>query len=105
MVFDNYDNMDAFRNIRHFIPQSEFGAILVTSRRPDSNALVTNQSNHSIELFGLKENAAVSLLIQQSKTNEGISLDSKKIVESLGCHPLAITQAGAYIFDCERTNQ
>lgn len=70
MAFDNYDNMDAFRNIRDFIPQSELGAMLVTSRRPDSKALVVNQSNHFIELFGLKENAPVALLIQASQTNE-----------------------------------
>ena len=48
MVFDNYDNPDTFPNIRDFIPQSERGAILVTSRHPDSNALVINQSNHFI---------------------------------------------------------
>ena len=97
MVFDNYDNIDAFRNIRDFIPQSELGAIFVTSRHPDSNALVINHSNHFIELLGLKENAAVALLTQQSQTDEGISLGAKKIVERLGCHPLAIIQAGAYI--------
>ena len=33
MVFDNYDNPDTFPNIQDFIPQSEFGAILITSRR------------------------------------------------------------------------
>ena len=36
MVFDNYDNPDTFQNIRDFIPQSELGAVLVTSRHPDS---------------------------------------------------------------------
>ena len=97
MVFDNYDNIDAFRNIRDFIPQSKLGAIFVTSRHPDSHALVTNQSNHFIGLFGLEESAAVALLIQQSQTIERISLDAKKIAERLGCHPLPTTQAGAYI--------
>ncbi len=97
MVFDNYDNPDTFPNIRDFIPRSELGAILVTSRHPDSDALVVNQSSHFIELFGLEEGAAVTLLIQQSQTNEGISEDAKKIVKRLVCHPLAVTQAGAYI--------
>ncbi len=97
MVFDNYDNPDAFPNIRDFIPQSEHGAMLVTSRHPDSNALVINQSNHFIELLGLEEIDAVALLTQQSQTNQAISTDAKTIVERLGCHPLAITQAGAYI--------
>lgn len=97
MVFDNYDNPDAFPNIRDFIPQSELGAMLVISKHPDSNALVINQSNHFIELFGFEENAAVALLIQRSQTNEGISVDAKKIVQRLGCHPLAVMQAGACI--------
>ena len=101
MVFDNYDNPDAFPNIQDFIPQSEFGAILVTSRHPDSSALVINQSSHFIKLFGLDESDAVALLIQQSQTKEGIAADAKKIVERLGCHPLAITQAGAYIRKCK----
>lgn len=64
MVFDNYDNPDAFQIIQDFIPQSKLGAILVTGRHPDSNTLVNNQSDQSIELFGLEENAAVALLIQ-----------------------------------------
>ena len=70
---------------------------MVTSRHPDSNVLVIDQSNHFLELSGLEESAAVVLLIQQSQTNKVISSDAKKIVERLECHPLAITQAGAYI--------
>ena len=97
IVFDNYDNPDTFLNIRDFIPQSERGAILVTSRHPDSNALVISRSNHFFKLSGLEESAAIALLVQQSQTNEVIPSDAKKIVERLGCHPLAITQAGAYI--------
>lgn len=96
LVFDNYDAPDSFPNIRDFIPRSGLGAILVTSRHPDSNALVIDQS-HFIELSGLEEDAAVALLLQQSQTNEGISEDAKKIVKRLVCHPLAVTQAGTYI--------
>ena len=97
IVLDNYDNPDTFLNIRDFVLQSELGAILVTSRHPDSNALVITQRNQFIELPGLEESAAVTLLVQESQTNDAISSDAKNIVERLGCHPLAITQAGAYI--------
>ena len=45
----------------------------------------------------MEEDAAVALLVRQSGTNESISEDAKKIVERLVYHPLAITQAGAYI--------
>ncbi|MCJ1347669.1 hypothetical protein MMC31_005897 [Peltigera leucophlebia] len=96
MVFDNY-NPYTSPNIRDFIPQSELGAILVTSRQPGSLALVNSQSNRFIELSGLEKDDAVALLIQQSQTNEVNYLDAEKIVERLGRHPLAITQAGAYI--------
>ena len=78
MVFDNYDNPDTFPNIRDFIPGSELGAISVTSRHQDCNAMVVNQSNHFFELFGLEEDAAVALLFQQSQTNEGVSDNAKK---------------------------
>ena len=97
MIFDNYDNPEAFPNIQDFIPQSEFGAILVTSRHPDSRALVLNQSSHFFTLFGLDENDAVALLLQESQTKEGIATDAKKIVKRLSYHPLALIQAGAYI--------
>ena len=97
LVFDNFDNPDTFPNIRDFIPQSELGAILVTSRHPDSHALVVNRSSHFIELLGLEEDAPVALLIQQSQTNEYASEEAKTIVNRLVCHPLAVTQAGAYI--------
>ncbi len=97
LVFDNYNNPDSFPNIQDFIPESEFGAFLVTSRHPDSVELVINQSSHFIKLYGLDENNAAALLTQQSQTEEGIAADAKNIVERLGCHPLALTQAGAYI--------
>ena len=86
MVFDNYDNPDAFPNIRDFVPQSELGAILITSMDPNSNALVLSKSNHFIELFGLEEDAAVSLLIHQSQINVDISTNATKAVKRLGCH-------------------
>lgn len=99
IVFYNYDNPDTFPNLRDFIHQSELGAILVTSWHPDSNTLVVNQSNHLIELFGLEEDSAVALLIQKIQSNETDSEDGdvKNIVVRLMCHPLAITQAAAYI--------
>ena len=53
-----------FPNICDFIPQSELGAILVTSGRPNSNVLVVNQSSHFIEVFGLEEDAVIALLVQ-----------------------------------------
>ena len=97
LVLDNYDNPSAFPNIADFIPQSSLGAILVTSRHADSDTLVLDQSNQFIKLYGLEESAAVLLLSQQSQSKDFDAEDAEKIVERLGYHPLAITQAGAYI--------
>ena len=97
LVFDNYDNPTAFPNIADFIPQSGCGAVLITSRHADSDALVLGQSNHFIELHGLDEEAAILLLAQRSQTKDSNYRHAKEIVERLCYHPLAITQAGAYI--------
>ena len=59
--------------------------------------MVVDQSNYYIELFGLEEDAAVALLIQQGQTNRDISEDARTIVNKLVCHLLAVSQAGAYI--------
>ena len=97
LVFDNYDNLDTFPNVTDFIPQNDLGAILVTSRHADSDALVSDQSNHFIKLHGLEEDAAILLLTQRSQTKDFELKDAKEIVERPAYHPLAITQAGAYI--------
>ncbi len=97
LIFDNYDNPNAFPNIADYIPQSELGAILVTSRHANSDTLVLDQSDHFIKLHGLEEDAALLLLTQRSQTKEFDTEDAKEIVKRLACHPLAITQAGAYI--------
>ncbi len=97
LVFDNYDNPNAFPNIADFIPQSELGAILVTSRHADSYTLVLDQSNNFIRLQGLEEAAAILLFTQQSETNGLDSALAKEIFERITCHPLAITQAGSYM--------
>ncbi len=97
LVLDNYDDPRAFPNIADFIPQSKFGAVLVTSRHADSDALVLDQMSHFVKLHGLEEGAAILLLSQRSRTKDLNDVDAKEIVGRLGYHPLAIAQAGAYI--------
>ena len=97
LVLDNFDNPSAFRDVADFIPQSNLGAILVTSRHADSDTLVLDQSNHFIKLDDLEESVAILLLCQRSQTKDLGAEGVKEIVERLGYHPLAITQAGAYI--------
>ncbi len=97
VIFDNYDDPTAFPNIRDFFPENDLGAILVTGRHADAGALVIGRGIGFIELPGLDKEAALALLIGQSEINDPSSQDAETIVERLGYHPLALTQAGAYI--------
>ena len=101
LVFDNYDNPNAFQNIADFIPQNELGAIVVTSRHADSDLLVSNESSSAIKLHGLDRDDAILLLTQWGRTKDFELKDANEIVERLAYHPLAITQAGAYIKKAE----
>lgn len=97
LVFDNYDDPIAFPNIRDYFPENDLGAILVTGRHADAGALVIGRGIGFIELSGLDKEAALALLIEQSEIKDPSSQDAETIVERLGYHALALTQAGAYI--------
>ena len=94
MVFDNYDNIDEFKNISDYLPQGRTGAILFTSRHAGSERL-----GSVIRLSQMTEDESLELLLRQSKyerTDEN-NAEGMKIVKRLGYLPLAIDQAGAYI--------
>jgi tetratricopeptide (TPR) repeat protein len=94
MVFDNYDNVDEFRNISDYLPEGRTGTILFTSRHASSERL-----GSTIRLTQMTEDGSLELLLRQSKcerTDEN-NAEGMKIVKRLGYLPLAIDQAGAYI--------
>ena len=93
-VFDNYDDPCAF-SLWDYIPSSELGTILVTSRHADTRDL-TPDAESFIELQGLDKSTAVELLTLPNSNAES-ETDALAIVERLGYHPLAITQASSYI--------
>ncbi|KAI9684109.1 MAG: hypothetical protein M1829_003379 [Trizodia sp. TS-e1964] len=97
MVFDNHDDPDAFGNLQDFMPDSEHGSILITTRHAGVDAL--GKDRRAIEIPGLPEKDALDLLFRQSLTKvlDPDITHGKNIVERLGYHPLAITQAAAYI--------
>ena len=96
MVFDNHDNPSAF-NLQDFMPNGEHGCMLVTSRHGDTDSLT--DPDYVIELQGLPEKDSLDILFKQSqvKATESNIQHGKFIVERLGYHPLAITQAASYI--------
>lgn len=98
MVFDNHDDPDSFNNIQDFIPESDHGAVIITTR----NAAVSRCAikANRIELSGLDEDDALHLLLTQSeadKPDDDAVSHARAITERLGWHPLALTQASSYI--------
>jgi hypothetical protein len=97
IVLDNCGNPVEF-NIEDYIPESEQGKVLITSRHADATWLAREENR--IHLQSLLEFEAIELLLGQDKrqqTGYAAFECAKLIVERLGYHPLAIAQAGAYI--------
>jgi hypothetical protein len=96
IVFDNYDNPSAF-NLQDYMPEGEHSRIVVTSRHADTESLA--DPDNLIQLQGLHERAALTLLLKQSalKESESNYQHGKTIIEKFGYHALAITQAGSYV--------
>jgi Tetratricopeptide repeat len=97
IVFDNADDLSP-EAVANFFPPGNRGDILITSRNQSMGRIVTLLEN-SIEINEMEELDAITLLLRASCLN---SLDehiepAKEIVIELGCIPLAVDHAGAYI--------
>ena len=95
MVFDNADNL-APEVVRRFIPSGNKGNILITSRNPSMRWLVSSE----IEINEMEESDAISLLLKASHIDvlpEDLKA-AESLVIKLGCIPLAVEHAGAYIY-------
>ena len=95
IVFDNADvPVDV---VKKFIPTGNNGNILITSRNQSMGKVIS--SENIIEISEMEETDAINLLLKASYLDasaEHIKV-AKNIVTELGCMPLAIDQAGAYI--------
>lgn len=60
LVFDNYDDIDDFKNIQDFMPDHDEGYILITSRSSSAERLANDRC--AITLLGLPEADALKLL-------------------------------------------
>ncbi|KAI1379646.1 hypothetical protein F4677DRAFT_338342 [Hypoxylon crocopeplum] len=93
LVFDNYDDPATF-DLREYIPKGPLGYVLITTRNP-----VAERIGPLIRVTEMTESEAMNLLFKQldaaeDETNRNAAVD---IVRRLGCLPLAIDQAAAYI--------
>ena len=96
LILDNADNMDL--DMAQFLPAGRNGSILITTRLDDCAGLQTVGEDHYERL---NEETAINLLLKACKSKLGSRIDHKDnaraVVELLGCHALAVIQAGAAI--------
>lgn len=102
MVFDNADQLGAVP-IRKYVPVVPWGHVIVTSR---DQAVVGDVAEDGLVLGPVTEIDAEAILLARAGIQH-TSLDdlqaAKDIVKLLGCFPLAITQAGAFIRSRHKT--
>lgn len=95
VILDNAD--DPSVRLFPYIPRCTYGNVIITTRNSNHSVLATNSSHH---VEGLSVDEAVKLMLSTSR-HEGIEANRQiayHIVEELGCLPLAIAQAGGYIY-------
>ena len=103
MIVDNIDDeitigsqKDAqSTSLASLLPQSDHGAILVTSRSADVARTLVDRQQDIIEIGAMDQSQAVKLL--ESKMGRGQQDAARQLVKALDYIPLAIVQAAAYI--------
>ncbi|KAF8812777.1 hypothetical protein BYT27DRAFT_7086200 [Phlegmacium glaucopus] len=95
MVFDNADD-PAPEDVAKFFPSGSRGNILITSRNRSMGRIISFEN--SIHISEMGEADAISLLLNASCLDPAGHVEAaRKIVAELGCIPLAVNHAGAYI--------
>ena len=102
LIFDNGDSLNEV-DITKFIPSTSWGHIIITSR---DNTAIGSVAPAGNVIKDLTIEEAIHVLIERSNvamvTPEDM-LNAEAIVEQLGCLPLAVDQAGAYIRARQKT--
>ncbi|KIL60134.1 hypothetical protein M378DRAFT_39864, partial [Amanita muscaria Koide BX008] len=98
MVFDNADG--GCQVVEKFIPPGNGGNILITSR---DKGLARITSGTCLEVTEMGEAEGIALLLKSAmieNNSVNVATAAQKLVAALGCIPLAIDQAGAYVMSC-----
>ncbi|KIL68621.1 hypothetical protein M378DRAFT_898467, partial [Amanita muscaria Koide BX008] len=99
MVFDNADG--GYQVVEKFIPPGNGGSILITSKNKALERITS--PTHSLEVIEMGEEEAVALLLKTAgvgSNSVNAVVAAEKLVALLGCIPIAIDQAGAYVHSC-----
>lgn len=103
MIIDNAD--DHAVDLKLYFPPGNRGSILVTSRNPDC-AYYASQANMSCRLEDMDSEDSVSLLLKTAKMDiwgTESRRQARTLVEKLQRLPLAVTFAGAAIWQSKCT--
>lgn len=95
LIIDNAD--DPSMDLTDYFPSGDRGAILITTRNPTFGI---HGGEHSRKIDGMDVEEAATLLLKSAAKNLDDELSrtvAELIAERLGCLPLAIIQAGAWI--------
>lgn len=97
LILDNADVPTI--NLSPYLPAGTHGSVLITSRLPECARKYSNAGNDYYERLG--EETAVELLLRSCGTNSiawnECKDDAHLVVDLLGCHALAVVQAGAAV--------
>lgn len=96
LIYDNAQDLNDLYNpintTENFLPQSASGHILITSRNPNWSSIVQPLD---IQLFSNEE----SIEFLQKRTGLSDETGATYLAKELGCLPLALEQAAAYIVE------
>ncbi|XXG96704.1 hypothetical protein Hte_002994 [Hypoxylon texense] len=106
LILDNADNVETFypqqtsqegsTPLGNYLPQSQNGSILVTSRNMDAALRIVGDLRNVIRVQTMGKSQALQLL--RNKLHTGSDEDGMvELLDALDYIPLAITQAAAYI--------
>jgi len=99
-VYDNFDNPAEMPNFKKtYVPVSRRGSVLITTRDKSVRTLINASEGKSIDLEGLDATSAVNLLLTRSdfqSTKDNMN-HAGTTIKRLNSHPLALTQAAAYM--------
>lgn len=88
LVFDDADNID---DVSQYIPASNQGSVILTSRRRD--IIILKSLEIQVAPIGLDTGAKLLDSLMQNEDSSGLA---REIVNLLDGHPLAICQAAKY---------
>ena len=102
LFIDNVDDVNI--NLARYLPQSNSGCVIITTRNRSLGHLASQHASH-IELEVMNVEEATEAIFRSSRlpTTDANRRELALIAEELGCLPVALIQAGSYIFQSRCT--